>query len=148
MSGSRTETAKKIFVGAVPKSATHDEFKTYFKQFGDLVDAILLMDNAVAGHKGKVYNRGFGFVKFRSKDVAEKVIGMKSHTFKGNRLNLNYCKIPLRTNRFFIGGLCAETTEAQLRDYFSRFGEVEDILLRAKKDSVLLSSRVETTGNK
>ncbi|KAF2791662.1 RNA-binding domain-containing protein [Melanomma pulvis-pyrius CBS 109.77] len=52
------ERTSKIFVGGVSQEATEDDFKNFFKQFGRVVDATLMMD------KDTGRPRGFGFVTF------------------------------------------------------------------------------------
>ncbi|KAF2202219.1 hypothetical protein GQ43DRAFT_5849 [Delitschia confertaspora ATCC 74209] len=52
------ERTSKIFVGGVSQEATEQDFKNFFKQFGRVVDATLMMD------KDTGRPRGFGFVTF------------------------------------------------------------------------------------
>lgn len=52
------ERTSKIFVGGVSQEATEEDFKSFFKQFGRVVDATLMMD------KDTGRPRGFGFVTF------------------------------------------------------------------------------------
>ncbi|KAF2244916.1 RNA-binding domain-containing protein [Trematosphaeria pertusa] len=52
------ERTSKIFVGGVSQEASEEDFKNFFKQFGRVVDATLMMD------KDTGRPRGFGFVTF------------------------------------------------------------------------------------
>ncbi|KAF2640133.1 RNA-binding domain-containing protein [Massarina eburnea CBS 473.64] len=52
------ERTSKIFVGGVSQEATEQDFKNFFKGFGRVVDATLMMD------KDTGRPRGFGFVTF------------------------------------------------------------------------------------
>ncbi|KAK0660276.1 putative RNA-binding protein [Lasiodiplodia hormozganensis] len=52
------EKTAKIFVGGVSQEATEQDFKTFFEQFGRVIDATLMMD------KDTGRPRGFGFVTF------------------------------------------------------------------------------------
>ncbi|KAF1963690.1 RNA-binding domain-containing protein [Byssothecium circinans] len=52
------ERTSKIFVGGVSQEATEQDFKNFFKSFGRVVDATLMMD------KDTGRPRGFGFVTF------------------------------------------------------------------------------------
>ncbi|KAF2108622.1 hypothetical protein BDV96DRAFT_503984, partial [Lophiotrema nucula] len=52
------ERTSKIFVGGVSQEATEEDFRNFFKQFGRVVDATLMMD------KDTGRPRGFGFVTF------------------------------------------------------------------------------------
>lgn len=50
----------KVFVGGIPPSIDRDELKRIFEQFGVVVDAVVMMDQA------QMRSRGFGFVTFDS----------------------------------------------------------------------------------
>ncbi|CBX95876.1 hypothetical protein LEMA_P030280.1 [Plenodomus lingam JN3] len=52
------ERTSKIFVGGVSQEATEEDFTAFFKQFGRVVDATLMMDKETGRP------RGFGFVTF------------------------------------------------------------------------------------
>ncbi|EMD63446.1 hypothetical protein COCSADRAFT_160854 [Bipolaris sorokiniana ND90Pr] len=52
------ERTSKIFVGGVSQEATEEDFTNFFKQFGRVVDATLMMDKETGRP------RGFGFVTF------------------------------------------------------------------------------------
>lgn len=52
------ERTSKIFVGGVSQEATEEDFTKFFKQFGRVVDATLMMDKETGRP------RGFGFVTF------------------------------------------------------------------------------------
>jgi len=62
----------KVFVGGLPASCDHDRLIGYFKQFGDIKDAVVMMDNATQRH------RGFGYVTFHESSSVEAAI--KNHT--------------------------------------------------------------------
>lgn len=65
----------KLFVGRVPRGATHDEVKEYFSEFGDLDDVFV-----PAG-------RGFAFITYASEEDGRGALRM-NHTFQGSRLNV------------------------------------------------------------
>ncbi|KAF2272198.1 RNA-binding domain-containing protein [Westerdykella ornata] len=65
------ERTSKIFVGGVSQEATEEDFKNFFKQFGRVIDATLMMD------KDTGRPRGFGFVTFEGDAAVEA-------TLKGN----------------------------------------------------------------
>ena len=86
------ERTSKIFVGSVSQEATEHDFKTYFQQFGRVLDATLMMD------KDTGRPRGFGFVTFDSEAAVEntlsqpleilgKPIEVKKAQPRGNMIN-------------------------------------------------------------
>lgn len=60
-------------------------------------------------------------------------------------------KADRETKRLFVGGLGANISEADLRNQFSRFGEVSDVEIIARKDEqgefiILLGKGVYNSG--
>eukprot|EP00462_Mataza_sp_D1_P000139 CAMPEP_0175090398 /NCGR_PEP_ID=MMETSP0086_2-20121207/1322_1 /TAXON_ID=136419 /ORGANISM="Unknown Unknown, Strain D1" /LENGTH=376 /DNA_ID=CAMNT_0016363019 /DNA_START=55 /DNA_END=1186 /DNA_ORIENTATION=+ len=68
---------KKIFVGGLPPETTNDSLKGHFAQFGDVTEAIVMIDSATQR------SRGFGFVTFETEDMVDKVLTVSSHTIDG-----------------------------------------------------------------
>ncbi|KAF2772481.1 RNA-binding domain-containing protein [Teratosphaeria nubilosa] len=62
------ERTAKIFVGGVSQDADQDTFKSFFKQFGNVLDATLMMD------KETNRPRGFGFVTFDSEAAVDRTL--------------------------------------------------------------------------
>ncbi|KAF2154944.1 RNA-binding domain-containing protein [Myriangium duriaei CBS 260.36] len=62
------ERTSKIFVGGVSQEANEHDFKTFFQQFGRVLDATLMMD------KDTGRPRGFGFVTFDSEAAVERTL--------------------------------------------------------------------------
>lgn len=52
--------SKKIFVGGLATSVTEDAFRDYFQKFGNVTDAVVMMD------RNTQRSRGFGFITFDS----------------------------------------------------------------------------------
>jgi len=62
------ERTSKIFVGGVSQEATEGDFKSFFMQFGRVLDATLMMD------KDTGRPRGFGFVTFDSEAAVDRTL--------------------------------------------------------------------------
>ncbi|QIW98760.1 hypothetical protein AMS68_004278 [Peltaster fructicola] len=62
------EKTSKIFVGGVSQDATEHDFKSFFEQFGRVLDATLMMD------KDTGRPRGFGFVTFDSDSAVDRTL--------------------------------------------------------------------------
>ena len=56
---------KKIFAGGLPPSVTEAAFRQYFEGFGEVTDAVVMMDRTTGR------SRGFGFITFASDQVKE-----------------------------------------------------------------------------
>lgn len=71
---------KKIFVGGVGQDTSAEEVRAYFSQFGQVEDAVMLMDQQTKRH------RGFGFVTFLTEEAVERVCDIHFHTIKNKKV--------------------------------------------------------------
>jgi len=60
--------AKKLFIGNLPWSATEDELKGLFAQYGEVDSAVIITDK----FSGK--SKGFGFVEMSNDAEADKAV--------------------------------------------------------------------------
>ena len=74
--------SKKIFVGNLPFSATEDEVRALFEQFGD-VESVNLVTDRETGRP-----RGFGFVEMSS-GADEAIQAIDKTQLGGRTLNVN-----------------------------------------------------------
>ena len=133
-------TQGKIFIGGLTTDTTEQDLKMHFEKFGELTDVVVMRDKAT--HKG----RGFGFVTFKDEKNVDKVI--ESTTFtksEDDRVGVKntvprqeiekpdrrggpsatYDDGPIK--KVFVGGLDNNTGEEEVRKYFSKFGNLEEV---------------------
>jgi len=72
---------KKIFVGGLSIKTTQEEFKQHFAQFGNIVNAVIMMDSQSRR------SRGFGFVTYDSESVVDNVLA-RTHVLNGKSVEL------------------------------------------------------------
>ncbi|VVB09387.1 unnamed protein product [Arabis nemorensis] len=75
---------KKIFVGGIPSTVEDDEFKEFFKQFGELKEHQIMRDHSTGR------SRGFGFVTYESEDMVDLLLA------KGNRIELSGTQVEIK----------------------------------------------------
>lgn len=125
----RTEAHLRCFdliVLGLSYNTTEQDLREYFETYGDVVKAEIKKDTR-SGH-----SKGFGFVRFGSYDVQMHVLS-KRHSIDGR-----WCEVKVPASRgmgnqehgkVFVGR-CTEDIEADdLREYFSKFGEVIDVFI-------------------
>ncbi|KAH3679203.1 hypothetical protein WICPIJ_008703, partial [Wickerhamomyces pijperi] len=72
----------KIFVGGIAPEVRPHEFESFFSQFGEIIDAQLMLDKDT----GK--SRGFGFVTFDSPEAVDKVCVGRYLEFNGRQIEV------------------------------------------------------------
>jgi len=76
----------KVFVGGIGADSTTESLSAYFSQYGELVDAVVMVD------KQTNRNRGFGFVKYADIESAEAVMeAAGSHELDGKSIEVKRC---------------------------------------------------------
>ncbi|CAG8487080.1 17066_t:CDS:2 [Cetraspora pellucida] len=110
----------------------HDEgLKTYFSQFGEVTDCIVMRDPNTSR------SRGFGFLTFVDPSVVNTVL-VKEHQLDGKIIDPKRA-IPReeqeKTEKIFVGGIAPEVTEEEFKEYFSQFGHVIDATLMVDRDT-------------
>lgn len=76
----------KLFIGSLPWSVNNDSLRDLFAQFGEITDAVVIMDR----DSGR--SKGFGFVTFSSQDSAEKALEMDGKEVEGRKIVVNKAK--------------------------------------------------------
>jgi len=121
----RDENPDLIVLG-VPYSSTSEDLKEYFENFGELAYAEIKSDSTTNK------SRGFGFVRFKSKEVAETVLET-SHSIGGRSLEV---RIPEKRQfkdnihtKLFIGRLPSGTTTEDLKELFEDYGPLKDVYI-------------------
>lgn len=76
----------KLFIGSLPWSVNNDSLRDLFAQYGEITDAVVIMDR----DSGR--SKGFGFVTFASQDSAEKALEMDGKEVEGRKIVVNKAK--------------------------------------------------------
>ena len=61
-------TVKKIFIGGLRDTISDDELKTYFSNYGNVIECLVMRD------KETNKSRGFGFITYDDYDPVDKII--------------------------------------------------------------------------
>uniref|UniRef100_A0A8C8Z8B1 DAZ-associated protein 1 n=1 Tax=Prolemur simus TaxID=1328070 RepID=A0A8C8Z8B1_PROSS len=135
---------RKLFVGGLDWSTTQETLRSYFSQYGEVVDCVIMKD------KTTNQSRGFGFVKFKDPNCVGTVLASRPHTLDGRNIDPKPCTPrgmqPERTrpkegwqkgsrsdssksNKIFVGGIPHNCGETELREYFKKFGVVTEVVM-------------------
>jgi len=84
----------KIFVGSLPWSINNDSLKELFSKYGEVTEAVVIMDRETQKSKG------FGFVTFATPESAQKALEMSGQEVDGRAIVVNIAK-PREERRSF-----------------------------------------------
>ncbi|KAM7534080.1 hypothetical protein Aperf_G00000114830 [Anoplocephala perfoliata] len=118
----------KLFVGGLSQNTTNAGLRVYFSRFGDIEEAVVMMDNKTGR------SRGFGYVKFGGPEPVKLVLSTKPHWLDGKEVDAKQCNINMRGRnrrslKIFVGGIGLEQDAVSIKAYFEKFGRVTDVNL-------------------
>jgi len=106
-------------VGGLSWDTKEKDLKEYFSKFGE-VEGLTYKTDAVTGRP-----RGFAFIIFTELNSVEQVLATGEHVINGKKVDPKRAKA--RPGKIFVGGLTAEISNDDVKDYFSQFGNVIDM---------------------
>ncbi|KAI9583623.1 hypothetical protein GQX74_005371 [Glossina fuscipes] len=115
-----------LIVLGLPWKTTEDSLRSYFETYGEVLMTQIKKDMKSGQSKG------FGFVRFGSYDVQVRVLSTR-HLIDGR-----WCEVKVPNSKGMVNqvpckvfvGRCTEDMNADdLKDYFSKFGEVTDVFI-------------------
>ncbi|KAK1434215.1 hypothetical protein QVD17_11134 [Tagetes erecta] len=124
-----SSAAGKLFVGGIAWETSEESFSSYFGNYGELADSVIMVDK-ITGRP-----RGFGFVTFANPADADKVLE-QDHVIDGRPVEVKRT-VPRedaqgsrgvsRTKKIFVGGIPLTLTEDEMREYFSNYGDIVEL---------------------
>jgi len=138
----------KIFVGGLSWDTEKDALQSYFSQYGEVTDCIVMINPQTQK------SRGFGFVTFGDPSVVDVVLSGGKHQIDGRSVDAKPCSargagggggnaggagrgggrgsgvgFTGRTTKIFVGGLPNDADENSCKTVFGRFGQVVDVVI-------------------
>jgi len=113
-----------MIVLGLPYTTTEEELNEYFTdKCGELAFCELKVNRETKK------SRGFGFIRFKDADAAQEAL-KGHHEIGGRGLNVRLSKKPDEVAmKLFVGRLSTGTTQDDVEEYFSEFGEMIDIFV-------------------
>ncbi|XP_063900260.1 RNA-binding protein Musashi homolog 1-like [Zophobas morio] len=123
-----------MFIGGLAPYTNEAILKHAFEKFGEVNECMVLREPITRKP------RGFGFITFKNPESIEKVMRASRIMVDGRavdakpavprqEVNAVNAQKHKRTKKIFVGGLAATTTELQLKDHFSKFGDVQEVMI-------------------
>ena len=138
----RNHPENNIFVKNIPKDVTPKEFDEYFSKFGNIISAKIAEDE-----EGE--SMGYGFVLYENEDnIAECHRKMlKNKKLFVCQFQKNRPRKPLRFNNLYVRNIPKDWSEKEVRDYFSKYGEISSMLVKSPDPSKLNKNLPEEKRN-
>jgi len=117
---------RKLFLGGLSWDTEEQDLHTYFSQFGEVAEVSIKYDK-VTGNP-----RGFGFITFSNGASIAAVLNGGPHMIRNKIIEPKRPKSRPSNPSFkkiFVGGIDADMPEEEIREYFTRFGNVEGVEL-------------------
>ncbi|KAG8653426.1 heterogeneous nuclear ribonucleoprotein Q [Manihot esculenta] len=109
-----------VFIGGLPKDALEDDLRDLCEPIGEIFEIRLMKD------KDSGESKGFAFVAFKSKEVAQNAIEeLHSKELKGKTLR---CSLSETKNRLFIGNVPKSWTEDEFRKVIEEVGPGAEVI--------------------
>lgn len=126
----------KMFIGGLSWETTRENLLRYFSQYGEVVDCVV-MKNPETGR-----SRGFGFITFADPTNVDLVLQNTPHVLDNRTIDPKPCnpradmvRTPRKNTsggngyKVFLGGLPSNLTETDLRNFFSQYGKVTEVVI-------------------
>ena len=122
-----SKAMRKLFIGGLNYNTTEQGMKSYFEKFGDLEDAVIMK----FPDSGR--SRGFGFITYARASMVDECQQSRPHEIDGKEVECkratprSSAKSPeaqASVKKLFISNLTEEMSDADLSNYFSKFGNV------------------------
>ena len=125
--GTKSKLQKKccdLIVLGLPYTMNEDELGKYFSEFGTLDMTYIKRDE-----NGD--SRGYGFIRYSTYEEQE-IACKRRHQIQGRwcEVKVPRSKESRSSPKIFVGGIEEGTTSAQLSNYFSTYGKVEDVFIQ------------------
>ncbi|XP_014663470.1 PREDICTED: DAZ-associated protein 1-like isoform X2 [Priapulus caudatus] len=120
----------KMFVGGLSWKTTQESLHIYFSKYGEVVDCVV-MKNPETGK-----SRGFGFVTYKDPSCLETVLSIQPHLLDDKQIDPKACNPRgsqkktshvTKGKKIFVGGLAPTASENDLREFFSKYGNVTEV---------------------
>ena len=122
----------RLFVGGLPREIGTEELRELFKTHGEMTDCIVLTDDAGV-------NRGFGFVTYAAKAMADAAVAaLDGHRINGRRIGVRDADDDKKKDRkrkepqglkIYIGNLPFTATAEQLQSMVAEHATVNEVIL-------------------
>ncbi|GAB6031902.1 Heteroproteinous nuclear ribonucleoprotein A1, variant 2 [Chamberlinius hualienensis] len=132
------EQFRKLFIGGLDYKTTEESLKGHFEQWGEIVDCVVMRD------PNTKKSRGFGFITYKRAHMVDDAQNARPHKVDGRevepkravpREDAGKPEAQATVKKIFVGGLKESVEEAELREYFGSYGNIETVNIVTEKET-------------
>ncbi|ESN91011.1 hypothetical protein HELRODRAFT_90523, partial [Helobdella robusta] len=129
---------KKLFIGGLHLQTTDQSLKAFYEKWGEVVDCIVMKDPVTRR------SRGFGFITYSEAHMVDDCLSERPHIIDDKQVDpkrampreeSNKPELHQSIKKVFIGGIKEPLDENDIREHFSKFGNIESIDMVTDKDT-------------
>jgi len=128
------EQFRKLFIGGLSYDTTDEGLREHFGQWGEIVDCVVMHDPQTKK------SRGFGFITYKESACLDEAQNNRPHNIDGRDTDTKRAmprngdeSSQQKVTKMFIGGIKDDTTEDDIRNTFSGFGNLTKVELITDK---------------
>uniref|UniRef100_UPI00398F76F2 heterogeneous nuclear ribonucleoprotein A3 isoform X2 n=1 Tax=Pristiophorus japonicus TaxID=55135 RepID=UPI00398F76F2 len=132
------EQLRKLFIGGLSFETNEESLKEHFEQWGQLTDCVVMREPQTKR------SRGFGFVTYSTVLEVDAAMSARPHKVDGrvvepkravSREDSTKPGAHLTVKKIFVGGIKEDTEDYHLREYFEKYGKIENIEVMTDRGS-------------
>lgn len=134
----QAEQRRKLFLGGLGVNTATEDIAAKFAKYGQIVDCIVMR------YPDSQRSKGFGFITFSKYEETEACLGAGPHIIDDKTIDMKRAtpreymvdtkqeEVAQQRRKIFVGRLNYDTTDEGLKEYFSKFGTLEECILMKK----------------
>ncbi|KAG8224433.1 hypothetical protein J437_LFUL001383 [Ladona fulva] len=136
---SEPEQYRKLFIGGLDYRTTDETLKSHFEKWGEIVDVVVMKDPKTKR------SRGFGFITYSCARMVDDAQAARPHRVDGReveskravpREDIGKPEAGVTVKKLFVGALKDGIDEADLQNYFSKYGKVLSVHIVVNKETL------------